>query len=383
MGHPDTLADDLAEELSRKYSIFTLSNFGAILHHDFDKLVLLGGSSYVSFGKGLITKPIKVLLNGRASTCFGYEKIPLKKILTKTVLDFFKQRLPLLNEENIEIIFNLNPSSSPGFVDTSTSQSPRKFWFSPRGYQDLPELKYLNANDSVIACSYYPLTIADRCALETEQFLNSKKFKRKYPWCGSDIKVSAFHIDRKVELTICVPQIAKYVFNLNEYKENLQIIREEVRNLLLKKIESISDIKLFINTRDNFNLPELYLTAIGSSIESGDIGVVGRGNRVNGLITPGRPMSIEGVCGKNPVYHAGKVCNVLSKVIAKRIYDEVTQKYTEVFILTQSGKPLKTPWKIIIGTEFQDYQIKKIKNIVSEELSRIKEITQKIIRGVV
>ena len=58
-GHPDTLADGLAEYLSVKYSLYTLKKFGAILHHNFDKIGLLGGSSSVRFGKGNLVKPIR------------------------------------------------------------------------------------------------------------------------------------------------------------------------------------------------------------------------------------------------------------------------------------------------------------------------------------
>ena len=43
IGHPDTLSDALAEELSRVYSNYTLSKFGVILHHNFDKVGLCGG----------------------------------------------------------------------------------------------------------------------------------------------------------------------------------------------------------------------------------------------------------------------------------------------------------------------------------------------------
>lgn len=40
-GHPDTLADHLAERLSRAYSRYTHDEFGVVLHHNFDKLALL------------------------------------------------------------------------------------------------------------------------------------------------------------------------------------------------------------------------------------------------------------------------------------------------------------------------------------------------------
>jgi S-adenosylmethionine synthetase len=50
VGHPDTLADHLAERLSQAYSSYTLERFGAVLHHNFDKLALLGGASEVRYG---------------------------------------------------------------------------------------------------------------------------------------------------------------------------------------------------------------------------------------------------------------------------------------------------------------------------------------------
>jgi S-adenosylmethionine synthetase len=44
----------------------------------------------------------------------------------------------------------------------------------------------------------------------------------------------------------------------------------------------------------------MYLTVLGTSAESGDGGEVGRGNRVNGLISFCRPMTMEAAAGKNP-----------------------------------------------------------------------------------
>jgi S-adenosylmethionine synthetase len=76
-GHPDTLSDALAEQLSVDYSNYTLKKFGAVLHHNFDKVGLLGGASSVRFGEGKLINPIRVLINGRASTKFGDIIIPV------------------------------------------------------------------------------------------------------------------------------------------------------------------------------------------------------------------------------------------------------------------------------------------------------------------
>src|SRR3989344_8161023 len=80
-GHPDTLSDGLAEYLSAQYSMYTKQNYGAVLHHNFDKVGLLGGASDVGFSYGKLTKPIRVLLNGRASSKFGDCEINIPELL--------------------------------------------------------------------------------------------------------------------------------------------------------------------------------------------------------------------------------------------------------------------------------------------------------------
>jgi S-adenosylmethionine synthetase len=62
-----------------------------------------------------------------------------------------------------------------------------------------------------------------------------------------------------------------------------------------------------VNAADRTSAGALDLTVTGASAKSGDDGQVGRVNRVNGLITPGRPMSLEAAAGKNPVTHVGKI----------------------------------------------------------------------------
>jgi len=57
----------------------------------------------------------------------------------------------------------------------------------------------------------------------------------------------------------------------------------------------------------------IYLTVTGTSAEMGDDGETGRGNRTNGLITPGRPMTMEATAGKNPVSHVGKLYNIAAE----------------------------------------------------------------------
>ncbi|MCI4348950.1 MAG: methionine adenosyltransferase, partial [Thermoplasmata archaeon] len=99
------------------------------------------------------------------------------------------------------------------------------------------------------------------------------------------------------------------------------------------------------NTADDPELGRFYLTVTGLSMEAGDDGSVGRGNRANGLITPCRPMSLEASAGKNPVNHVGKIYNLLGILIANDIVQEAKGNIREVHvrILSQIGRPVDEP----------------------------------------
>jgi len=376
-GHPDTLSDGLAERLSAKYSQYTLKNFGVILHHNFDKVGLLGGSSFVKFGKGKIINPIRVLLNGRASTKFGKTIIPVEKLLTKWTQEFMKERLPLLNpKKDLIFHYNLSSKSSPGKTDELASdKGTRKFWFEPRGLHDLQEARVLLANDTSLGVGFYPLSNLENLILDIENSLYYN-FSKKNLWLGSDIKILAFFDGYFVRITMCLPQIANYVKSQLEYKKNIEIAKKYI--LAIVKKHKFDKVSLDVNTRDNFELNELYLTAIGSSIESGDEGLVGRGNRVNGLITPMRPMSMEGACGKNPVYHIGKIYYLAANIIAKKIYNKYGV-YCEVYIASQSGRGLIDPWIISVFLPENFKKIKDVKLFLQKEIASIPGLTPLII----
>jgi S-adenosylmethionine synthetase len=382
MGHPDTLADALADYLSNNYSNYTLKKFGIILHHNFDKVGLLGGASFVCFGKGYLTKPIKVLINGRASVRFGSQIIPVEKLLKKWVNDFFKEKLYNFDtRKNLKIIFNLSSQSSPGKTsEGELNNSARKFWFEPRGLKDIPEFKQLMANDTSIGVGYAPISILEKIVLGLEQTLNSKNYKKKRLWMGSDIKIMAFRRNFDVKMTICIPQIADKVKNIEGYKINIKKVEKDIKRIVMGIEKRINNFELNINTRDKLGSCEIYLTATGSSIESGDEGLVGRGNRVNRVISINKPMSIEGACGKNPVYHIGKIYYTFAFKLAKKIYKSFKIK-NEVYLVSQSGRNLLDPWIITVVVPHNFYNIEKLNNFLKKELKTIPNITKRIISG--
>lgn len=379
-GHPDKLADDLAETLSRAYARYTRLKCGVILHHNFDKLCLLGGSSEVRYGSAKMTHPIKVLVNGRATNKFGSVFLDVESLIIKTCKNFFQKRLPLVDpQKDLSIILNLSSSSSPGKVISKENSGPRHRWFSPSGIEDLPEVKRLYANDTSLGTGFFPLSETESLVKALCDYL-SKRPRSKCPiWLGTDVKVMAYSFNSIVDLTICVPQIARYVENRKAYIDNLAWLRQDIYAFLKTHFPDI-EVTVNLNARDQLEKDEIYLTAIGSSIESGDEGVVGRGNRVNGLITPMRPMNLEGANGKNPVYHVGKIYNVLANFIAKKVYEKVGGNVV-VHLISKAGGNLLTPWKTLVQIEKTDIDKHELIDMIRCMCTKIPSLTTRLVNS--
>src|SRR4249919_1947366 len=115
--------------------------------------------------------------------------------------------------------------------------------------------------------------------------------------------------------------------------------------------------------------------------------VQGRGNRVNGLITPCRPMSLEAAAGKNPVSHVGKIYNVLAHEIAQSVVatsNEIVR--AECLMVSKIGAPVTEPAIVQIrvttldavpATGFE----KRAKEIVAARLSDIPRLEDEFVAG--
>ncbi len=379
-GHPDTLSDGLAEVLSRTYANYTRDNYGIILHHNFDKVGLLGGRSHVTFGRGTLTAPVRVLLNGRASTRCGHNAIPVIDLLIDSAKEFLLARLPRLDPER-DLVFhnNLSTAGSPGHVDIG--QEPvgsRKTWFEPRNPDDLREAHRRTSNDTSVGCAHWPLSRTERAVLDLEKGLTTPESVVERPWLGTDVKVMAQRVGHQARFTLCVPQIAAEVTNAETYKSHLAWVQSYVERFLADRMPD-ADVQVWVNTKDDYTIPELYLTAIGSSIESGDEGLVGRGNRPNGLIAMGRPYSMEGVCGKNPVYHVGKLYNLVALEAAQALHQRCGAP-VEVWLVSQEGRDLADPWQAVVRSG-GELTAGVVSETLRECLSMLPVITDRLLAG--
>jgi S-adenosylmethionine synthetase len=305
----------------------------------------------------------------------------VEEMIEQVCREFFAVRLPLLRPGDLTIQLNLSTASSPGRVNSSAVAGGgfRHRWFEPRGLQDLPERQRLFANDTSFGTGYAPRSASERLARRLTEYLSARPSTEAPCWLGTDVKVMVCQVDSRVDIVACVPQIADHVASRAAYLRHLEQLNDTVRAWLRREFPEIEST-LRLNTRDKPDTDELYLTAIGSSIESGDEGLVGRGNRANGLITPMRPMNLEGVNGKNPVYHVGKLYNVLATRIADTLH-EAFGGAVAVNLISVTGSSLDRPWRAVIQMESPEADLTAVQSELEPLYASLPCLTAEIVAG--
>jgi S-adenosylmethionine synthetase len=139
-----------------------------------------------------------------------------------------------------------------------------------------------------------------------------------------------------------------------------------------------------VNAADDVACGSIYLTVTGTSAEAGDDGEVGRGNRANGLITPGRPMIMEAAAGKNCVSHVGKLYNIVARRITERLVEEVSAiAAAECWLVSRIGSPVTEPQTISLRlrlTGARKPPDRTINEIVRQELSQTSRLWRAVLR---
>ena len=321
IGHPDSVADGLAESISRALCQEYLDRFGAVLHHNTDKTQIVAGRSKPAFGGGEVICPLYILLTGRATRVFKEEEIPVDTIAIKAARKLLSESLSNLDVNNHIIL-------------------DAKIGMGSSDLRDVFGRKVPSANDTSFGVGYAPLSETENIVYNTEREM--MRMMKEYPAIGEDIKVMGMRHGDAINLTIACAMVDRHVSNLKEYSD----IKREIVEHLVEHAQQFTPRKVTaqMNVADNIEEGSVYITVTGTSAEMGDDGAVGRGNRANGLITPNRPMSLEATCGKNPINHVGKIYNLLSTEAARQIAAEV-QGIDEVYIkiLSQIGKPIDEP----------------------------------------
>jgi len=375
IGHPDSLCDGIAENVSRALSNLYLDRVGEVLHYNTDETQLAAGNAAPAFGGGEVVEPIYVLIVGRATREYeaadGTEyTLPVDSTALAAARDYLNEVVPEL-DFGTDVVVDVRLGEGSGDLQTVFGEDGAA----------VPM-----ANDTSFGVGHAPLTETERIVRDAEEYLNGP-YAAENPELGPDVKIMGKREGDHIDLTVAAAMIDRYLDDAEAYLDAVANVREAVTDLARDRTDRTVAVE--VNTADDpaKGKDGLYLTTTGTSAEQGDDGSVGRGNRANGLITPNRPMSMEATSGKNPVNHIGKIYNLLSTQVAEAVVDEVPGiRDFRVRLLSQIGRPIDRPHVadgFVVtedGVALADIE-DDIEAIVDRELADVTSITREVIDG--
>ncbi len=370
LGHPDSICDQLMEAVSVALSRAYIDTCGRVLHHNIDKGLLVAGQSTPRPGGGTIDAPMRLVFGDRATSVVNGRTIPVGDIVETTAKRWLREHLRFVDPQRHVVYQNEIRPGSPELVDIFARTE-------------------LTANDTSAGVGYAPLTETERLVLEAERFLNNQTFKQQFPEVGEDVKVMGFRQERRLSLTVAAAFVDRFIPSAGVYFEKKTTVRDELQRHLTAQLQDLDAIDVALNTLDDpaRGLGGMYLTVLGTSAEGADGGQVGRGNRVNGLISLHRPMTTEAAAGKNPVSHVGKIYNQLAHQMAGRIHAGVAGiAEVSVWICSQIGRPLADPWSVAVELVAEDDLCAAdletvVRTIIDTELRGMPAFVDRLIRG--
>ncbi|HYU07662.1 MAG TPA: methionine adenosyltransferase, partial [Thermoplasmata archaeon] len=208
IGHPDSIADGLAEAVSRALCKMYVARFGRILHHNTDQVEVVGGQSAPKFGGGVFLEPAYILLVGRATTVVNGERLPYRTAAIEAAHDYLTQTCTNLN---VDGDVTLDCKIGQGSVDL-------------RGLYDTQ--KQL-ANDTSFGVGFAPFSELETVVLQTEQLINGP-LKGDLKAVGQDIKVMGVRHGDAMRLTIAAAIVDKHVSDGDAYVGVIEELRERV-----------------------------------------------------------------------------------------------------------------------------------------------------------
>lgn len=346
LGHPDSLCDGISDAVSRSLSKYYLDHFGQILHHNVDKVLLIGGRSRPEFGGGAIVRPLAIVIGGRATENVDGTKVPVQDIAREATGAFLKATV-----KNLDDNFTIEPRIGEGSAELRSL------------------VGRVVANDTSIGLGYASFSRLEENVTKIEPMMRSVR------GVGEDVKIMGVRRGDAVRLTLAMAIVSRYVSDMGQY----EAVKLDVERKVIGYVApGWDDASVIVNAADEGS--NVYLTVTGTSAEMGDDGETGRGNRPNGLITPERPMTMEAIAGKNPVSHVGKLYNIIANKAVEDIakLDGVEEAY--VYLVSRIGAPLDEP-QIKAASIHGKINEKKIEETIDYWLKEIPHVTEDFVKG--
>lgn len=369
-GHPDSICDAIMEQISVALCRQYMETFGRVLHHNIDKGLLVAGRTEPRLGGGRVLEPMRLVVGDRATAAYRGKRIDIGSIVESTAASWIRENLRYVDPQQHLRLQNELKEGSPELTD-------------------LFEREEVGANDTSAAVGYAPLTETERLVFAAERYLNSAEFKARFPEAGEDVKVMGYRHDRQLDLTVALAFVDRHVPDGPTYFARKQEMEAMLREAMVRELRGIDRVRVAINTLDDPGRGEagMYLTVLGTSAEGGDCGQVGRGNKVNGVISLNRPMGTEAAAGKNPVSHVGKIYTLLTHRMAAEIYASVPGlREVYVWLCSQIGMPIREPLiasaQVVLQQGVTIDEVRPaIQGVIEHELDTIHGFTARLARG--
>lgn len=382
-GHPDSLADMVAQTFSKKYIEYSWEHIPELQGNYFpnfsaDKVTLSGSSSNHVDGTYQIIKPIDALLIGKITASVGNFPINTDQIFKESIEEVLSKALghddfkPYVRRQTYSV--------------TLAGSDHGSAFYNPKSVEDLLEVlkAETHANDTVYVVAYHPLSVTEELSIHLDNYTYSEEFSSKFPEIGSDIKAMIRRRGSEFQITLCLPVFPEKVKTIQEYETIIKSARKtllsEIQDFLNEKSEILGNdvsVELSVNTKDTAE--KKYFALWGTALSKGDVGAVGRGNRQQGFISGLRPSTNEAVSGKNPNHFAGIVCQLVAEAVSKKIYEELKLKNV-VYITANNGDALNDPASIDVIVDGLDHEKKElIKKIIENTLKSIDDLRREYI----
>jgi S-adenosylmethionine synthetase len=324
-GHPDSICDAVAEAFSIGLTRAYHERWGAILHHNVDKVLLVAGSAVPRLGGGDVVAPFDLLLAGRATGEADGVTIPVAEIGEEASRAWLRANihaLDTLRHVRVQTLVRPGSAALAGLVGARQDG--------------------VLSNDTSFGVGYAPASRLERAVLAVEQALTSPSTIAVHPVIGEDVKVMGIRRGHEIELTIACAFVDRHLRQASDYIEAKALVAHLAEQAAAGA--GAQHVRIGVNTGDDLAAGRMYLTVTGTSAEAGDDGEAGRGNRVGGLITPGRAMTLEAAAGKNVASHVGKSYSIMAHRIAREILErrpEVAE--ASCILVSRIGWPIETP----------------------------------------
>ena len=335
-GHPDSICDALSEAFTISLTRAYHERCGIVLHHNVDKVLLAAGASTPRFGGGEVTAPLEIYLAGRATHEIDGVAIPVAAIAEHSSRSWIRANLHALDaDRHVRIHTLVRPGSAA--LSALVAGEPGR---------------HVLANDTSFAVGYAPASRLENIVRDVEQALTAPSTVSSHPTIGEDVKVMGVRRGDRIDITIACAIVDRYVRGQSDYVDATRLVQRLAEQAARPYS---SHVHVAVNTADDLEAGRVYLTVTGTSAEAGDDGQTGRGNRVGGLITPYRPMTLEAAAGKNVVSHVGKSYSIVAHQMANQLVSTCPEIADATCLLvSRIGQPVDSPQAVELQIRTRD-----------------------------